>query len=245
MSKGSIALVQELEYREKVVEGPIRKSRSPLWISVVIVSLGFAVYMLIPQVHDWINNAVETLSSNDRERTKNWVGGFGWFGPVLLVLAMIGQMFLVVVPTTALLVVSVLAYGPVWGSAIGLVAIYAASSVGYLIGRGFGAITVEKILGSKARNKSTDFLDKYGFWAVFITRLNPFLSNDVVSLVSGMLKMGYWKFTLASLAGIAPLILFIAVLGENFQNLLSLLLVISAAMLILFCGYAFYKRHQF
>lgn len=239
-------LMREVKYKTPIESADsIRKSKSHLLLSGLLVACGLIAYLTVPGVQNWINHAVEVLVSNDRERTEIWVSSFGLLGPVLLVIAMVGQIFLVVVPTTALLVVSILAYGPVWGSAIGLVAIYAASSVGYFIGRGFGAVTVEKVLGSKARNRATVFLEKYGFWAIFITRLNPFLSNDVVSLVSGMVKINYWKFTFASLAGIAPLILFIAVLGDNTGNMLYLLLLFSSGILVLFCGYIFITKKQF
>ncbi len=67
---------------------------------------------------------------------------------------------------------------------------------------------MKKILGTKTEGKIANFIDDYGFWAVFITRLNPFLSNDAISFVAGMLRMGYWKFISATLAGIAPLTIY-------------------------------------
>lgn len=226
------------------VNEPLKlKSRFPLLISAIIVVLGLSIYVFNTEAQVWINKAIGVLISNDKESIKSWVTTFGWFGPILLVLAMIGQMFLVVIPTTLLLVVCILAYGPVWGSAIALLAIYAASSAGYFIGRAFGSVTVEKILGSKARTKSTIFLEKYGFWAIFITRLNPFLSNDVVSIVGGMIKMDYWKFIAASLAGIAPLILCIAIFGESTKGLTTLLAG-SGLLLVIFCTYEFFLKKR-
>lgn len=231
-------------FSETVADEAVQKSRFPLVISAAVAVLALAVYAFIPEVRSWIDSAVKILASNDQAGIKSWIGGFSWFGPVLLVLAMVAQMFLVVVPTTALLVICILAYGPVWGSAIALVAIYAASSAGYIIGRVFGPFTAEKILGSRARLRTTVFLEKYGFWAIFITRLNPFLSNDVVSLVGGMLKMDYWKFTAASLAGIAPLILLIAVLGENTADMLFVLFLCSAGLLIFIFGIFLKKKYS-
>ena len=223
-------------------EEAITKSRLPLLLSAAVVVLCFSGYLFIPEARNWIHNAVLILSSNDQVVIENWVSGFSWFGPILLVLAMVAQMFLVVVPTTVLLVVCILAYGPVWGSIIALVAIYAASTAGYYIGRMFGSLTVERILGSSARTRTTAFLEKYGFWAIFITRLNPLLSNDMVSLVGGMVKMDYWKFSLASIAGITPLILLIAIFGESTQSLMNLFIG-SGVILIFLLGYkSFLKR---
>lgn len=215
-----------------------------LFISAIVVAAGFLNYFFVPEVQIWINKTFQVLISNDADHIRSWVKTFGWFGPILLILAMIGQMFLMVIPTTVILVVCVLAYGPVWGSVLALFAIYSASSAGYFIGRTFGSITVEKILGSKAKTESINFLKKYGFWAIFITRLNPFLSNDVVSIVGGMARMNYWIFIAASLAGITPLIVCIAVFGESTKGL-TVLFVGSGLVLIAFCAYKFFRRVPF
>ncbi|MCY2688443.1 TVP38/TMEM64 family protein [Salinimicrobium sp. TH3] len=212
------------------------KIKFSLFITFIIVALTFLTYVFIPEVQLWMHDAIRVLISNDQENIRSWVTNFGWFGPILLVLAMIGQMFLMVIPTTLLLIVCIVAYGPIWGSALALFAIYSASSAGYFIGRVFGSFTVEKLLGSTAKARTTVFLEKYGFWAIFITRLNPFLSNDVVSLVSGMVKMDYWKFSFASITGITPLILIIAFFGESTQTL-TYLLVGSGIALVILVGY--------
>jgi len=57
-------------------------------------------------------------------------------------------------------------------------------------------------------------LGDYGFWAIIVTRVNPFLSNDAISFVGGLLRMGYWKFIAAALVGIAPLTSFIAIMEK-------------------------------
>ena len=97
----------------------------------------------------------------------------------------------------------------------------------------FGPFTVEKIKGNTARSRTTIFPERYGFWTIFITRLNPFLSNDVVSLIGGMVKMDYWKFSLACIAGITPLMLMLALLGESTQTLTNLLVGSGIALVIL------------
>ena len=139
---------------------------------------------------------------------------------------------------------AILAYGPVWGSLIILAAVFCASSVGYFIGRYFGEYLVEKIIGRKTEKKIGDFIENYGFWAVIITRINPFLSNDAISFVAGILKMGYWRFILATLVGIAPLTLFIAIIGRSTEQLKSGLLWGSVISLIAFVIYIWWDKKQ-
>lgn len=222
----------------------VKQSKLPLYISIGIVLTLVLSYFLIPGVKGFLNEAWNVLTSDDNVRIKSWVGDFGWFGPVVLVLAMVAQMFLLVIPTIALMVVSVLAYGPVFGSIIILLSVFAASSVGYFIGSYFGPVIVEKLIGHKNEKKIGDFIDDYGFWAVIVTRLNPFLSNDAISFVGGILKMGYWKFIGATILGIAPLTLFIAIIGESTDTLTSGLLWGSVVSLILFGLYVYWDKKK-
>ncbi|WP_232778366.1 TVP38/TMEM64 family protein [Salegentibacter sediminis] len=216
----------------------------PLYISAGIISAVLLGYFFIPGVREFLQEAWAVLTSDDNARIKAWVSDFGWFGPLVLVIAMIVQMFLLVIPSIALMVVSILAYGPVWGSLIILAAVFAASTVGYTIGRFLGPVIVQKLIGRKSEKKIGDFIEDYGFWAVIVTRLNPFLSNDAISFVGGILRMGYWKFIGATLVGIAPLSLFIAIIGESTSELKTGLLWGSVVSLILFLLYVYWDKRK-
>lgn len=218
------------------------ESKIPLYLSLTIFSVVVILYFLFPGVQEFILEAWEVLISNDEQRIKKWVENFSWFGPLILILAMVLQMFLVFIPTLVLMIVCILAYSPFYGSLIAFVAIFSASSVGYGIGRFLGPVIAEKLLGKKSIKKGSEFLNQYGFWAIFITRINPFLSNDAVSLISGIFHMRYGQFILASLTGIAPLIIFIAILGETTEGLKKGLIWISVVTSLLFVGYLMYKR---
>lgn len=219
-----------------------QKSKLPLFISLLLVGGIVVSYFIFPEVQTFFNEAWDVLTSNDEERIKSWVSGFGWMGPIILVFGMIAQMFLLVIPSVLLMVVSILAYGPLWGSLIIFTAVFAASSVGYLIGSYFGSSLVYKIIGKKSEQKIEDFLDDYGFWAVIVTRLNPFLSNDAISFVGGLLQIGYWKFIGATLVGIAPLTLFIAYFGGSADGLKTGLFWGSLVSLLAFGLYVWWDK---
>lgn len=230
---------------KKTPETPsVKKSKAPLIISGVIVLAVVLSYFFIPTVHSFLNEAWQVLSSGDEAHIEAWVSQFGWIGPLVLVLSMVAQMFLLVIPSLALMVVSIVAYGPFWGSLIVFVSIFTASSVGYFIGAYFGPVLVEKLIGAKSEKKIGAFLEDYGFWAVFVTRLNPILSNDAISFVAGILKMGYWKFMGATLLGILPLTVFIAVLGETTDGLKTGLIWGSLISLILFLLYVWWDKKK-
>lgn len=222
----------------------IQKTKWPTYVTLLAVGLLVSGYFFVPSIQEFFDEAWQVLTSNDKQRTQEWVAQFGALGPLVLVLAMVVQMFLIVVPTILLMVVAILAYGPIWGSLIVFAAVFAASSVGYLIGNRLGHDHVVRLLGKKSEQKVEQFLEDYGFWAVVITRLNPFLSNDAVSFVGGLLNMGYWRFIAATLLGIAPLTLFIAFFGENIERLKTGLLWGSLVCLVLFGLYVWWDKKR-
>ena len=221
-----------------------QKSKIPLYLSLILVAALVIGYFTIPSFNQFMKDAWSVLTSDDEARIKAWVEGFGWFGPISLVLAMVIQMFLLVIPTTLIMIVAILAYGPVWGSVISFIAVTTAATVGYFIGRFVGRRSIKSLLGEKTEKKVSAFVEDYGFWAVAVTRLNPFLSNDAISFVAGMLKMNYWKFILATLFGIAPLVLLLALTGSNTDSLKNGLLWGSLASAVIFGGYIWWDKKK-
>ncbi len=221
-----------------------KKSKIPFYASLGIIISLFVLYFLVPSVREFLTHAWDVLTSEDEARIKEWISGFGYLGPLVLVLAMVLQMFLIIIPTVLLMVVSVLAYGPIWGSLIIFVAVACASSVGYFIGRFLGEGKVGKLIGGKTERKISKFIEDYGFWAVVITRLNPFLSNDAISFVAGILRMGYLRFMGATLLGIAPLTIFLAIIGQSTQTLKTGLLWGSLVSLAGFAAYVWWDKKR-
>lgn len=232
------------ENEEKGLDRPASQSKWPLYLSVLLLAGLVIAYWLIPSVQEFFKEAWNVLTSEDEERISNWVSQFGWWGPFVIVLAMIAQMFLLVIPSPLLMVVTVLAYGPWLGVAIILVAIFCASSIGYTLGAFLGTPLVEKLIGPDTEKKILRFIDDYGFWAVIITRLSPFLSNDAISFVGGMLRMGYIRFIGATLIGIFPLAVLIAFLGESNERLKSGLIWVSIISLVGFVAYVWWDKKR-
>ena len=229
---------------EPIETTSVKQSKLPLYISVGIIALVVLSYFFIPSVQEFLDNAWAALSSGDDKKTEAWVSQFGFWGPFFIVLAMIVQMFLIVIPTPILMVVAIVAYGPVWGSLVLFIAIFLASSLGYFIGRYFGPVIVEKLIGRKTEKKIGDFIEEYGFWTVIVVRLSPFLSNDAISFVGGILKMGYWKFIGATMLGISPLILFVAYLGGDYERLKTGLIWTSVICIVLFLAFVWWDSKR-
>lgn len=217
-------------------------SRAPLIASLAIVAALVAAWFLFPGFQEQLRQAWEVLRSGDRQRISDWVGQFGLWGPAMLVLAMTAQMFLIVIPSVVLMAVAVLAYGPVKGTLLAILAVLVASTVGYLVGRVIGAGRVERMIGEDKYEKMRGYIERYGLWSLVVFRLSPFLSNDAISFVGGLLHMRYLRFMLATTAGIAPLAIAIGAGGHSTAAMETAFAWVSAVGLALLVGFILYDR---
>ncbi len=221
-----------------------KKSRLPLILSIILFAAVIGSYFLIPDVKNFLQEAYRTLTSEDEERISSWVEQLGLWGPAFIIIAMSLQMFLLVIPSPLLIVISVLAYGPVMGSILSILAVGIASTLGFFIGKYLGEAFITKLIGKKKEEKITELVDRYGTWAVFITRITPVLSNDAISFASGILQMKFLKFIGATLAGITPLTLLIAYFGETNDRLKWGLFLVSLISLVFLAIYIIYDRKK-
>lgn len=221
-----------------------KQSKWPLFISLGLLAALVACYFLWPAFQQFLNEAYQVLTSDDKQRITQWVSQFGIWGPFLIILAMIAQMFLFVIPSALVMVVTILAYGPFWGSALAIAGVLTASSLGYAIGAYLGPVTVSKLIGDSTEKKIEKYVEDYGLWAVIIARISPVLSNDATSFVGGLLRMGYLRFIGATLTGILPLTIGIAYLGGSTQRLKTGFIWISAISLVALVVYILYDRRK-
>jgi len=81
------------------------------------------------------------------------------------------------------------------GGALGELSAYFAGYVGKLI-------IIDEQQAQYRWAKS--WMDRYGYWAVFVFSLIPMLIFDLVGLIAGALRLSVWKFLLACWAGRVP-----------------------------------------
>ena len=204
----------------------------PLIISFGLLGVLVACYFLIVPFREFIKEAFDVLTSDDQERISNWVGQFKMAGPLVLILIMVVQMFLFVVPNIFLMIVAIVSYGPVWGAVISFLGVFASSSLGYVIGKYLGPVTVNKLMSEKTQRKTTDFIEHYGVAAIAITRISS-LSNDSLSIVAGLLKMPNKKYSRATLSGILPLFFLLDIYGKHGRILKALIWIAAISLIIL------------
>ncbi len=203
--------MQEKHLLSKKTQKP---SKLPLFASIGLLAALAICYWLIPDFRHALQEAWRMLTNENEKEFQQWIGKFGIAGPLILILVMVVQMFLFVIPNVLVMMIAINGYGPFWGSVISFVGVFASSSTGYVIGRYLSPSTVSRFVSEKNQQKISAFIKDYGVAAIAITRLSS-LSNDSLGFVTGLLKMDYKKYILATMGGITPLIVLLALYGKN------------------------------
>lgn len=222
----------------------MRKISLPAILTLAVLVLFGAFYAFNPPFRDWLAEAYAVFTTGNYDTIHGFLENYRQYGYLILLGAFLFQMFLFVVPSVMVMTLCVLMYGPIEGGLLCIVGIFIASSFAYFIGKSLSEVTLDKIVGHGSREKMVSYLENYGFWTIFIFRISPFLSNDAVSFVSGLVKMNYWRFILATLAGITPLAALIAYFGRSTQGIETGLMVVSAVGLVALVIYIFVDRKR-
>lgn len=109
------------------------------------------------------------------------------------------------------------AYGHTWGTLYVVTGAGAGALAAFGIARMLGQGVLQRWFGDRlsagligSQNALTGL--------VFISRLLPFISFDLVSYASGLTLLSAWRFALATLAGIIPASFLLAHLGLEMTN---------------------------
>lgn len=134
---------------------------------------------------------------------RQWIEGLGMLGP----LAVIGAMTLAIVfspiPSAPIALAAGAAYGHGWGTLYVLLGSELGALVAFLIGRMLGYDLLRRWLGERL-DAGLLGSQRALMATVFLTRMLPFISFDIVSYAAGLTQLKFWRFAVATLAGILP-----------------------------------------
>lgn len=172
--------------------------RWPRWQAVAAWSAAALVLALIAALAlGWEPVAL------DRGRIERWIADAGAWGPLAIVALMTLAVVASPIPSAPIALASGAAYGHYAGTLYVAVGSAIGAVIAFLIARGAGRGVVQRWLGDRA---------DYGLLGsqnaltltVFVSRLLPFVSFDAVSYAAGLSCLHFWRFALATIAGILP-----------------------------------------
>ncbi len=143
-----------------------------------------------------------------------WFDTLGAVGPVAVIALMVVAILVSPLPSAPIALAAGAVYGHVWGTLYVLVGSEIGALAAFAIARFFGFDLLHKWFG-KQLNSGLAGSQNVLMFTVFASRLLPFISFDIVSYAAGLTALKFWRFAIATLAGIIPASFFLAHVGSE------------------------------
>ncbi len=165
-------------------------------VAVAVVLALAAAYWLLHET-----GAMATLL--DGHTLREFIMGLGAAGPLAVVALMVLAILVSPIPSAPIALAAGALYGHTWGTATIALGAELGALAAFGLARLLGRDVLQRWLGS--RLPKTRLGTQGALMAiVFASRLLPFISFDVVSYAAGFTTLTWWRFALATLAGILP-----------------------------------------
>ena len=141
----------------------------------------------------------------------------GLWGPALIIAFMILAIVFTPIPSGPIAISAGAVYGHAWGTVYIVVGAELGAVFAYLLARFLGHSVLRRWFGDKL---DVGLLGSQNFLmgTVFITRILPFISFDIVSYAAGLSPLTFWRFSIATLAGIIPASFLLAHFGSEMST---------------------------
>jgi uncharacterized membrane protein YdjX (TVP38/TMEM64 family) len=215
----------------------VKRSRVAAGLALAFAAL--LLYLLLRESGAIVNVA-------DPQAVKSAVARLGAIGPAGIVALMVLAILVSPIPSAPIALAAGALYGHAWGTLYVLLG----AEIGAL-----GAFGIARLAGHELLRHWFGERLSLG-WAgsqnalmalVFATRLMPFLSFDVVSYAAGLSVLTWWRFAIATLAGIVPASFLLAHFGAEMvegEGERALLAVLGLGVLVAIPLVAGYLRER-
>ncbi len=141
----------------------------------------------------------------------------GIWGPVAVVFLMMLAVLVSPIPSAPIAMVAGAAYGHTWGTLYIVAGAEAGALAAFGIARLVGQDVVYRWLGERASGALIGSQNALT-GIVFLSRLLPFVSFDLLSYAAGLTPLSLWRFALATLAGVIPVSFALAHFGREMSS---------------------------
>ncbi len=175
-----------------------RALAGPLWRMKVVLGLVLALIVSLV-VFRW-----DTATYLDPERIRSLLADAGRLAPLVYMGAMALAVVLSPIPSLPLNIAAGAFFGPFWGTVYSVSGALVGAVAAFAIARVLGRELIAPLLGGHI-NFCTECSNRLLTKIVFVSRLLPMVSFDVISYGAGLTKMSPGHFAGATFLGMIPL----------------------------------------
>ncbi len=201
-----------------------KTKRTVLKIAIALILIALIVFL---EIHFHLSSRIRPEGLINVMKRLN-----AWAPPVYIALMALA-IIISPIPSVPLDIAAGIVFGPLLGTIYSVIGATIGAVVSFLLARILGRELIEGFLRGHI-NFCTNCSDKILAKIVFISRLIPVISFDVVSYGAGLTKMSLKAFTIATLFGMIPLTFLYTAYGSIFTINTWIGIVVGIIFVILF-----------
>jgi len=190
---------------------PRKKAEHIAWLRVTI---GVTLILVFVASYLFLQKTGAMSVIMDAEKLHHFVISYGSAGPFIIIGIMTVAIVINPIPSAPIALTAGLAFGHTIGTVLIIVGALLGAMIAFFIGRLVGHEILYKWFGDKLQVKLLGSQNTL-MGIIFVSRLLPFISFDIVSYAAGLTEIKVWRFTLATLVGITPTSFLLAHFGSE------------------------------
>lgn len=213
---------------------PLHRQQQGIAIALVLLSLlGVWLFQQRFDINLWSPAGLQTM-----------IDRAGLWGPVVYVGALALSVVISQIPGVPLAIAAGAIWGPLMAGVYSVVGGFLGALIAYALGRTLGRSAIKAVTGkviyfSKARGEG------YIGWLIFVTRLLPVFSFDLISYGAGMTGLSPAIYANATFFGMVPSTFLLTYLGSSFHISLPIAIALGLLFLIVLVGLPWaIRRHN-
>ena len=184
-------------------------------VKKLIIFVSFLLLTIFVFIQTMESGLLDVLKN--QERLSGIFKELGLIGPVAIISLIAFAIIITPIPSAPIALVSGALYGHTFGTIYVVIGALLGALSAFMISRTLGYDYINKKLHQKMPEKILGSQNTL-MMIVFVTRLAPFISFDVISYAAGLTKLTLLRFTLATLMGIIPISFILAHLGSEVES---------------------------
>ena len=206
------------------------------------IFLAIALLTVIVFYRQQIGNLLQIIG--DQEAVSAYLQSFGVWGPLVLFVLMVAQVFVAVIPGHALMVTAGYAYG-VTGLLVIIFSTILGSQIAFFIARRYGRSLIYKLASSQIIERWDGMARNQGVMFYFFAFVLPIFPSDLMCYVAGLGTIPARRFLVSNILGRTVVAVSITLIGMYGLNPPLWFWVIAiGGILALFIGWFFFTRRK-
>lgn len=179
------------------------------------------------------------------ERAETLIENSGKLGPLIYGLLMILAILIAPIPTSPLAIIAGILFGPWLGMLYTLIFATIGATLAFSLSRFFFRDYFSKYVEKHEWYKKFEGKNDINIaYLVFLTRLMPQASFDIVSYAAGLTRLNIWLFILVTFLGMIPIVFILSFFGYLIEPYRNIALAVLFIAFVIYLAYYLLKKKK-